>query len=298
MMRFVRGISGSYREVKNFSTVSLPVYVTHPVYITKPIFGEPQEEKCKEKINIYSNAKFTSPIPNLTNKSNLSLKFMTEILPECRIDGKLLKQNCRSPLDLHNVQDGEHLIEVIVRDECGYPIVATYGRFVVDTTPPETYITPGVGKYVASNTAPFTVTASEPSTFRCKVRDSPWYECYEKNLLTNLPEGSIIFYAQAQDKAGNFDPTPAEYEWYIDTKPPETHIKQREESKTTESIVFDFSSDEKDVKFLCKIDEGEWSECSTPHTVIVLPGKHKLYVISVDKIGNRDATPEIFEFGK
>jgi PKD repeat protein len=53
---------------------------------------------------------------------------------------------------------------------------------------------------------------------------------------------------------------------------------------------FVFSSNEPGT-FECRLDEGEWAACTSPHPVAAPDGEHTFAVRAVDAAGNRDASP-------
>ncbi len=84
-----------------------------------------------------------------------------------------------------------------------------------DTTAPETAIDK---TKVNQNTrkATFEFSSSEPnSTFRCKLDSNPYKDCSSPKTYGNVKPGGHTFKVQADDEAGNRDPTPAVKEFRI-----------------------------------------------------------------------------------
>jgi hypothetical protein len=64
-------------------------------------------------------------------------------------------------------------------------------------------------------------TASEPSTFECSLDGGAFVSCDPPVEYTALRTGWHLFEVRATDRAGNVDPTPAQWLWH--SKPaPET----------------------------------------------------------------------------
>jgi type VII secretion-associated serine protease mycosin len=108
-----------------------------------------------------------------------------------------------------------------VKDTGGATVPPGTGfRFTVgpppDTKPPDTTITAGpgsgTGSTVKTATATFRFTASEPSTFDCRLDGGKWRACTSPRHVTVGP-GAHRFRVFARDAAGNEDPTPASYRW-------------------------------------------------------------------------------------
>jgi hypothetical protein len=84
---------------------------------------------------------------------------------------------------------------------------------------------------------------------------------------------------------------PSEPSWTppADTTPPETSLSQDEEDRDT--AVFSFSADEA-ASFLCSIDGGSWTSCTSPTSYSDLgSGWHTFAVVATDAAGNVDPTP-------
>ncbi len=90
-----------------------------------------------------------------------------------------------------------------------------------DTTPPQTTITSDPADPTSSTSATFRFTSSERhSTFTCSLDSSSFEECVSPRQYSGLSTGGHVFRVRATDRAGNTDPTPAEYSWTIQAPPP------------------------------------------------------------------------------
>ena len=82
-----------------------------------------------------------------------------------------------------------------------------------------------------------------------------------------------------------------------DTVAPTTSFTKKPGKRVTKAKVrFGFTSDEAGVTFSCKLDKGAWRPCTSPKTLRVKVGKHRLLVRATDAAGNTDATPAAFRF--
>ncbi|MGK2933132.1 MAG: S8 family serine peptidase, partial [Solirubrobacterales bacterium] len=76
----------------------------------------------------------------------------------------------------------------------------------------------------------------------------------------------------------------------IDTTTPEVTIDQQPGASTDRTPTFAFSSSNEEATFECRIDEGPWAACTSPHTTEELTdglqGDHELSVQATDGVGN------------
>ena len=96
----------------------------------------------------------------------------------------------------------------------------------------------------------------------------------------------------AVDRAGNvssFDVAQVK----IDTKPPDTTIDSGPNGPTNDSTpTFTFSSDEAGSTYECKIDDGNYGQCSSPDDLTSMPdGEHTFFVRATDSTGHTDPSP-------
>ncbi len=77
-----------------------------------------------------------------------------------------------------------------------------------------------------------------------------------------------------------------------DTAPPDTTITKRPRNKTyKKTSTFEFTSSEPGSTFECKLDDGSFQPCASPHAVKVKKGKHTFEVRARDPAGNVDGSP-------
>jgi len=84
-----------------------------------------------------------------------------------------------------------------------------------DTTPPDTFIDSGPSGSVADTSATFGFSASEPSTFQCRLDGGAFAPCTSPISYTNLSIGAHTFQVAATDGSNNVDASPAEGSWTV-----------------------------------------------------------------------------------
>jgi hypothetical protein len=84
-----------------------------------------------------------------------------------------------------------------------------------DRTAPETMIVKGPKPSSRSRTARFEFSASEPSSFRCKLDRRPVSSCRSPRVYRHLKAGRHVFEVWAIDAAGNPDASPAKRVFWV-----------------------------------------------------------------------------------
>ena len=142
---------------------------------------------------------------------------------ECRLDSAEAGawSPCASPQTYESLAQGPHSFEVRAVNAFGHadPTPAE-ASFAVDTRAPETTITSGPTGTVATASAAFEFSSSEPGSFECSLDAAAWSPCTSPQSYESLADGSHGFEVRAIDSVGNVDPTPARAEFNVDTGPP------------------------------------------------------------------------------
>ncbi|MFO7735803.1 MAG: hypothetical protein R6W70_06255, partial [bacterium] len=205
--------------------------------------------------------------PALTNKPVAEFVFSANEKAEFSYslnEGKWKKTPKK--LRLHKLKDGKHNIKVKAEDMAGNtskkPVIFSW---TLDTTPPSTKFISKPDRYDNSKTASFRFKSNEKNvSYKCSINKEEWKPCGSEKKVKNLNEGSHSFYVKATDSAGNEQKKPLSYRWTVDMTPPDTKIEKaplRLTNKRTASFMF--SSDEKHIRYQCKIDESDWFECKS-----------------------------------
>ena len=164
--------------------------------------------------------------------------------------------------------------------------------------PPDTSIDTHPSNPSSSAGAQFTFSATETSTFECKLDAGAFSSCTSPATVSNLTDGSHTFQVRAIDAALNADPTPATFTWTIDTRPPATRITHHPASHTPVNrvAIFTFGSSEPG-SFECSLDNAAFAACTSATVYSGLAhGKHTFRVRATDVAGNTDPSPATFSW--
>jgi glucose/arabinose dehydrogenase len=89
---------------------------------------------------------------------------------------------------------------------------------VVDVAPPDTIIDSGPSNPTNQTSAAFTFHSTESgSSFQCQLDNGGFSACTSGKSYSSLSDGGHSFQVRATDGAGNTDPTPASYDWTVDS---------------------------------------------------------------------------------
>ena len=247
----------------------------------------------------------TKTPPTLTNNPNADFEFACDSGVcefQCQLDSSGW-QDCSSPQSFLSLPDGTHVFEVRSIDLAGNidPTPASF-TWTIDTTPPDTFITNQPPSLTNATGAIFEFSctdASLPCTFECQLDGAGWNSCSSGITYSSLSDGIHNFEVRASDAAGNIDPTPASFNWAIDTTPPDTTISAHPPNPNFSTAAsFSFICNESSCIFECNLDSAGWSGCSSPQNYCGLSGgSHTFEVRAIDAAGNVDSTPASFSWG-
>ncbi len=158
-----------------------------------------------------------------------------------------------------------------------------------DVTAPETTITSAPSGNTPGSTATVAFTASEPSTFECRLDQAGYAPCTSPQTYTSLAAGAHSVDVRAIDTAGNVDGSPATATWTSagDSRP----ALLLADNQNRRLLVTDY-----DGTVLWKFDNptGETSSSSGPLGVRWLPNGHILATFGTGKVGEIDPTTKTF----
>jgi hypothetical protein len=169
---------------------------------------------------------------------------------------------------------------------------------VIDTTPPETSLIANPANPSNDSTPAFELGGADPggsgvASFECSVDGGGFAACASQQTLT-VADGSHTFEVVAIDGAGNVDPTPASYTWFVDTAPPDTSITAGPANPTNASSAsFSFTGSDPGgsgvASFKCRLDGGGWSACPSPTSYEgpLSDGSHTFEVRAIDAATKR-----------
>ena len=213
---------------------------------------------------------------------------------ECRFDDGAFAP-CSSPYTADPLGDGDHTLEIRAIDDAGNPDPTPATRTItVDTAAPQTTITSGPTGVTRDATSTFGLEADESgATLECRIDDGAFGACDPTHTTAALADGEHTIEARAVDAAGNADPTPAARTFTVDTDPPQTALVSGPAGTIDDPTpTFTFSADQAGSRFECRLDDGAWEACSSPHTTATLSdGAHTLDVRAIDPAGNPDPNP-------
>ncbi|MBK8294353.1 MAG: PD40 domain-containing protein [Solirubrobacterales bacterium] len=200
--------------------------------------------------------------------------------------------------ELTDLSEGDHTIQVRGTDPYGNTSVPVEATFEVDLTLPTSTIDvgPADGLWSNNNTPTYEFSASEQSTFDCRVTDSgqsAWSSCTSPFTADALNDGPHTFQVRATDQAENVQSPVTERTVNIDTTNPVTTITSGPDNETidVDTATFDFESDQPDdATFECSVDSGAFADCSSPFTTDTLDNDtHTFDVRSTDRADNLGA---------
>lgn len=219
---------------------------------------------------------------------------------ECRIDpddgGEWVP--CTSPKNYADLVDGEHSFAVRATDLGGNVEATPASRiWQIDATVPVVEIESGPTGTVTVDSATIGFTVDDASaTVECRLDSSDegdWAACSSPLELTGLGQGEHSLEVRATDPAGNVS-TLDSLTWTVDTVAPVTTIDSAPPAQHNSiQAAFEFSADEGDVTFECRLDPDEstaWESCVSPAGYTNLSdGEHNFEVRATDAAGNTGA---------
>lgn len=189
---------------------------------------------------------------------------------QCRLDAVEGTEwiACNSPVGYTDLAHGEHTFEVrAVETDQGAGPVATY-RWSVDTVSPTVELTGAPAPISGTADPVFGFAASEPgTTAECRLdpadQNAPWGACVSPTAYTGLADGPHRFEVRVTDPVGHVS-EPTVHSWIVETIPPGVTITSGPENPTTEiSAWFNFSSENENAGFQCRLDGGTWNLCQS-----------------------------------
>ena len=190
---------------------------------------------------------------------------------ECALDDLLDWGSCEPTTTFSGLLAGEHTLLVRAKNVAGL-VDATPASHTWTATPLETVITSGPDDPTTSTTATIEFTADPPATgFECTLIVGDGVETYEPCtspvVYTDLAAGAYAFLVRSTDGAGNYDLTPAEWEWEVGYVPPPVTLDAAPEATTEErNATFAFSSSDPTATYECRLDSGNYSPCVSPRS--------------------------------
>lgn len=199
--------------------------------------------------------------------------------------------------------EGEHLLSFRSIDHLGNAEPARTTRVLIDSTPPETVVKPGLprqdkeGRLIISRATPFDLASSDSGAgvarTEYRIDGEPWRD-YAPFTVT--AEGAHVIGFRSIDRLGHVEPEKLLHV-VVDTTPPETSMQIQTGSREAGGETYvgpsaliklqalDWGSDVAATEY--RID-GDAMKPYAPFTVSE-PGKHGVAFRSIDAMGNREA---------
>jgi hypothetical protein len=202
---------------------------------------------------------------------------------QCKRDGEPFA-TCSSPKGYTALADGAHTFRVKATDTAGNAGPETTYTWMIDTIVPTALIT--LTPPSSTNSPTFAFSASESSSFTCRLDGGGFAACTSPTSYSNLADGPHTFATRATDSAGNTSPE-AGYTWTIETRAPTAALTSAPSGLSSSSAAtFAFSADEPS-SFECALDNRGFDPCSSPTTYHGLgDGQHAFNVRAIDAVGN------------
>jgi uncharacterized repeat protein (TIGR01451 family) len=188
--------------------------------------------------------------------------------------------------------DNDGLLDVLVGDSINGLNVLRGAAKGADITAPDTAITSAPPFTLQSRTATFSFTATEVSTFTCRMDNSAWSPCKTPMTYSGLSQGRHHFEVRATDLAGNTDTDPAWKSFTVEG--PDTAISSGPSGTIrATSATFEFASTQAIAYYECSLDKAAWQRCASPATVdgLTTNKQHTFEVRAVNAEGLYDSTP-------
>jgi hypothetical protein len=208
---------------------------------------------------------------------------------DCSLDGGGFSP-CSDGKTYHGLLDGQHTFEVAASDFFLHTdsSPASYA-WTIDATAPTVSITGSPPDPSNSTSASFSFTSDDSgATFACQLDGGGYSSCDSgTQSYSGLTETTHIFQVRATDSLGNTG-SAASYTWTVDATAPTATITGNPSNPTGSTTAqFNFTSDDSSATFLCQLDGGGFSGCSSGKTYTGLSsGSHTFQVRARDAAGN------------
>ncbi|MBK8294354.1 MAG: Ig-like domain repeat protein [Solirubrobacterales bacterium] len=209
-------------------------------------------------------------------------------------------QSCDVPFEANGLDDGDYTFKVKATDVAGnQDSVGDVRNFSVDS-PPNTTILPSSdvadGGKTKNTTPNFEFESNEnDATFECRVDsgdENAWAVCTSPFTTSFLADGEHTFEVRAVDLAARPDLTPAKATFTVDTVLPETSFTGgpgNGDLTNNASPEFSFESSKPNSTFVCDVDGGGFSACTSPTTIGPLSdGDHTFSIKAIDEVTNEE----------
>ncbi|MBA2664276.1 MAG: IPT/TIG domain-containing protein [Bradymonadaceae bacterium] len=193
---------------------------------------------------------------------------------------------CASPVVYEGLSEGAHGFEVQAVN-AGVLGLASAHRWTVDSRAPQVTITAGPAAFVSETGASFEFGCDEAAcVFACRLDEDAAAPCESPVSYQGLSEGARRFAVTARDPAGNEGPS-ATRDWVISLSPAKVTLTSAPAAISAQtSANFSFACDQGVCSFVCRLDDGVASACTSPLNYADLgDGEHSFEVIATGPNG-------------
>jgi hypothetical protein len=244
----------------------------------------------------------TSHPPNVTSSTTASFSFDDaegDVTFQCALDGGDFSP-CSSPKAYSGLAEGDHSFAVEAVDPAGNASGADTDSWTIDLTPPPApTITSHPPNVTYSTSATFSFDDAEAgATFRCKLDGSAFSPCSSPKDYSGLAEGGHTFAVKGVDGVGNASAATS-YGWTIDlTNPVVTSDPASQPPALTNhtSASFAFTSNHPGSSFECRLDNGQFSPCTSPKSYSGLPDGLRRFGVRATDTGGHLGLETVYEW--
>ena len=208
----------------------------------------------------------------------------------CQLDSGPFR-SCSGNFAADGLADGDHEFRVVARDIFGNQSQPGTVSWEVQSKAPVTTILSGPASLTRQRTASISFASNLAGTFECRVDGGAWAACVSPLQLTDLADGSHSVKVRAVSSVqpvGVKDPSPPTRSWIVDATAPEVSIDSAPAGSSPDTTgTIEFSSDDPEAQFQCKLNSAPWDGCESPFEVTGLtPGQVTVRIRALDAAGN------------
>ena len=156
--------------------------------------------------------------------------------------------------------------------------------------PPDTWIVTRPGAVTRDRDGLFTFDAIRPAGFQCAFDTAVFAACDRNSTFPGLADGGHALLVRAVDLVGNTDPSPAAYDFVVDTVAPAVTLTTTPAAATNHTTAdFAFTTSETPAAMDCRLDAAAWTACDTltaTRYTGLAEGAHTVTVRATDAAGN------------
>jgi arylsulfatase A-like enzyme len=238
---------------------------------------------------------------------------------ECMLGGPFLSPSwaqCLNPKQYVGLTNGDYTFSVRAKQPGPvYSDPATYA-WHIDASVPETAIGLHPAKRSTNPTAWFGFSSSySPPLFKCRFNGGIWETCPSvysfpvadtpASAPHKLEVKAISPYSSTVE-----DPTPASYEWSVDSTPmeidPATFAPTTSPNERQAKFVFsakakpesaELPGEEKPTRYECNLDDRPgWDPCASPKTYTGVASGHRTFQVRVTDLAGNVSAPRVYEW--